>query len=252
MTNLKQALQNKWRQLRAEYSPSLLVLSAVLLAVVLAGFVLFVLVVVATSLESEHFSRPICFKGSCVEDYLEQQGPAFTILTGTLDLAVSIATIGGIVVALLSYFNTSSSAALANHIEHLKVFSDYLEVEIAKRSRLKSSVIDTLLLYGVIFSQSRSGKTTVSKEFQQIIEGLNKIIIESNTQCVSGTSGGFSYRKHQEKVRKHLEPIGITVYLAPRNDYFEMEQELFSLLHRLSQSFCAPGSVPEISAVHYQ
>lgn len=195
-----------------------------------------------TSFDKNFFSQDLCFSNTCVRDYISHIDQSLAIIKSTLDVGVAIATIGGIFVALLSYFNSAGNAALTNHIEHLKIFVEYIESEITKRDRLSSEHIDTLLLYNTIFSQSRSGKTSVSPEYVQFIMDLNLIIEESNQRCVVGTPGGFSYKDHQRKIRDHLAPAGITVYTAPRNDYFEMESQLFSLLHRIGQSFCPPST----------
>lgn len=231
--------------------PAMMALVLVISIIFLVGFGLSLFVLVQTSSQEQLFTQKLCFTKVCVDYYFTKVDTAFLIAKSTLEICVSVATVGGIFVALLSYFNTSGNAALTNHIEHLKVFSEYLESEVKKRDRLSSNLIDTLLLYGVIFNQSRSGKTSVSVEYLEFIVDLNKIISESNRRCASNTARGFSYVAHQKAVRDHLAKAGITVYLAPRNDYFEMESQLFSLLHRVSQSFCAPGILPHIEKIDY-
>lgn len=228
-----------------------MVLGFIILLVLFFGFGMFAAVIVATSNEKGYFQSPFCWKSECVKDYLAATEQAFSIAKATLDLGVAIATIGGIFVALLSYFTTSTNAALTNHIEHLKVFGDYLDAEIAKRDRLSSQQIDTLFLYGKIFSKSRLGKTTVSHEYTQFVEKLNDLIEESNGRSVVGTPGGFSYNDHQRRIRDHMAGAGVVVYMAPRNDYFEMEGQLFSLMNRISQSFCSAGSVPGLVSRKY-
>lgn len=231
--------------------PAMIALVSVIAIVFLAGFFLSLTVLAQTSFREQLFSKELCFSKVCVDYYFKTVDTAFLIAKSTLEVCVSVATVGGIFVALVSYFNTSGNAALTNHIEHLKVFSEYLESEIKKRDRLSSNLIDTLLLYGMIFNQSHSGKTSVSVEYRDFIVDLNKIISESNGRCASTTARGFSYVAHQKEVRDHLAKAGVTVYLAPRNDYFEMESQLFSLLHRVSQSFCAPGILPHIERSEY-
>jgi hypothetical protein len=230
---------------------SVMALGLIITLVLFVGFGIFAAVIIATSNEKEYFQSSFCWKNGCVKDYLVATEQAFSIAKATLDFGVAIATIGGIFVALLSYFTTSTNAALTNHIEHLKVFGDYLDAEITKRDRLSRQQIDTLFLYGKIFSKSRMGKTTVSRDYTQFVEKLNILIEESNSRSVVGTPGGFSYNDHQQRIRDHMASAGVVVYMAPRNDYFEMEGQLFSLLHRISQSFCNAGSVPELVSRKY-
>lgn len=232
--------------------PSIAFLAGLIVVVLAVGFTISVVVAGTTIWRDELYLRSICLSNDCAKDYLGKIDQSFVIFKSAIDLGVSIATIGGIFVALLSYLSTSSNAALANHIEHLKVFCEYLDAEIKKRDRLSSQHVDALLLYGKIFSQSRSGKTTVSEDYLEFIKNLNLIIEESNQRSVVGTPGGFSYRDHQRRIKEHLAGAGIVVYLAPRNDYFEMEEQLFSLLHRIGQSFCPPGVLPDLVAQNYR
>lgn len=242
---------NKLKAFFAEQPTSFLVLGILLLLIALIGLGLSAAVLVSSSMQDNLFSLKFCLHKQCVKYYLEAVDQALLIAKATFDLCVAIATVGGIFVALLSYFNSAGTAALTNHIEHLKVFCEYLDSEIKKRDRVSGDLIDYLLLYGFIFNQSRDGKTSVSDEYKKLISGLNEIIENSNAICKRGASMGFDYRKHQEKVRDHLAPVGITLFIAPRNDYFETEGQLFSLLHRIGQSFCTPGTVPEIVSRDY-
>lgn len=243
---------NSLKNLISDTPRSFIWLGILIAFILLLGNAIAITTLYKTSIQEEYFSRPLCFQNQCIKEYIECTDQFFTISKATFELGVAIATIGGIFVALLSYFNTASNAALTNHIEHLKVFSEYLDSEIKKRSRLSSDLFDTLLLYATIFHQSRSGKTTVSDDYKNLILDLNKIIEESNERSIKGTPGGFSYRDHQRKIRDLLYKVGITVYIAPRNDYLEMEEQLFSLIHRISQSFCTPNTIREIAKRNYQ
>jgi hypothetical protein len=242
---------NSLKNLIKDSPTSLLWLGTFIAFILTTGLGAAILSAIGTSCKLELFSRDLCITNKCVEAYLSETSQAFIIAKATLDVGVATATIGGIFVALASYFNTANNTALTNHIEHLKVFTEYIESEIKKRERLNPNLIDTLLLYGTIFNQSRNGKTTVSNAYKNFIIELNNIIIESNKKSISGTPGGFSYKEHQRSIRDHIISAGITVYTAPRNDYFEMEDQLFSLLHRISQSFCPPGVLPALVKREY-
>lgn len=242
---------NKIRQIFLERPLSLIILGLLLAFIFIVGLGLSVVSFFASSLDSHLFSKSFCFTQSCLSAYFSDLEQSFMIAKATFDLCVAIATIGGIFVALLSYLNTSGSAALANHIEHLKVFCEYVDGEVKKKDRLSAQLIDSLLLYGFIFNQSRNGRTSVSNDFKDLILGLNVIIMESNAICSAGASGGFDYNNHQKRVRDHLAPAGVTIYMAPRKDYFEMEQQMLSLLQRIGQSFCAPGALPQLAPRNY-
>ncbi|MGE8451043.1 MAG: retron Ec48 family effector membrane protein [Pseudomonadales bacterium] len=241
MNSFKNVLHNQPR--------SLLVLGGTLALILIVGIGFAVVIVILTIFDKELYLQDICFNSECVGRFFGYIGSATSTAKAAIDFGVAIATMGGIFVALLSYFNSSSNAALTNHIEHLKVFTEYIEAELDKRDRLSRSHFDILFLYGKIFSLSRVGKTTVSNDYNAFLNRVNEIIDESNERCSIGTPGGFSYKEHQRRVRDHMTGVGITIYTAPRNDYFEMEKQLFSLLDRISHSFCSGG---ELTKIHNQ
>lgn len=222
-----------------------------LLAIFLSGMILAALIFFLTIICAQMYTRPWCWSNDCIKSFFGETDQSFLIAKSTIDLCVAAATVGGIFVALLSYITSSKNGALTNHIEHLKVFCDYLASEINKRDRLTPELIDSLVLYEFIFDQSRSGRTTVSKSFIEFVKTTNTIIEESNSKCQKGVVGGFSYNEHQKKMKQHFAEAGVTLYMAPRNDYFETEGQLFSLLDRISQSFCAPNTVPKLTLRSY-
>lgn len=53
------------------------------------------------------------------------------------------------------------------------------------------------------------------------------------------------------KIRDHLIDSGVTMFLSPRNDFFEVEEQIFSLIDRVNQSFCYSGDVPLLKKKKY-
>lgn len=231
--------------------PEIAFFSKLIFAIITVGFIVSIILFFIISIENEFFSRDLCFESECLESFSKIMAIPYSIAEGSVSVAVALTTIGGIYIALASYLSSISNAAFTNHIEHLKIFIDYLNSEIAKRDRLSPILFDSLLLYSTIFNQSRLGKTTVSAKFRNTIKKLNEKIEEANLRFEVGCTGGFDYKKHQRDVRDLLAEVGITLYLAPRNDYFDFEGQLFSLLNRLGQSFCPVGELPEISVRKY-
>lgn len=227
-------------------SKSLVALSVSLGAVAIVGFSLSILIFTYTFLDGDWLSRPVCFKTTCAKCFIEAFEQSFSVAKATIDLMVGLATAGGIIVALLSYLNTSSNAALTNHIAHFSIFQNYISIEVSKRKRVSPSSIDTLVLYNLIFSTSRSGKTDISSAYIDFSNKLNALICESNNQAMRAVSGSFRYKQHQVKIVEHLKKAGIELYLSPRNDFFEMEDQVFSLIDRINQSFCYSDSVPPL------
>lgn len=227
---------------------SLVILITLLSLVLVSGFCLAAVTFFTTASNHDFFSRKFCFSNRCVTSFLSVSDQTFVLFSGTMELVVAMATTGGIVVALLSYLNTSHNTALTNHIEHLKIFQEYLVSELGRRTRVSPKSIDTLRLYGMIFTMSRHGRTDVSGEYVGYISALNSLIEQSNLEACST---GFRYKTHQVRMRDHWALAGITVHLAPRNEFFETEGELIQFMESLNQSFCQPHSVPNICQRKY-
>lgn len=215
------------------------------------GFGLSFISTVSTGLKNGFFSLPLCFHKECMKSVITEFEYSFTIAKATLDFLVAVATIGGIIVALLSYLNSSSTAALTNHIAHFSIFQNYVINEVTKRDRISPTSVDTLVWYNLIFSTSRRGKTDVSEIYINFVNELNDLINKSNVQAKRATEGSFRYKPHQERIKPHLEKAGIDVFFSPRNDFFEMEGQLFSLIDRVNQSFCYSDSVPVLEERKY-
>ncbi|RYE52774.1 MAG: hypothetical protein EOP48_15785, partial [Sphingobacteriales bacterium] len=161
-----------WR----EY-PYLNVLVSGLFAVTAIGLVLSIFIFVWTGFSDRQFSASLCFSNGCVKSFFESFDQSFIILGKTFEALVSIATIGGIVVALMSYLSSSSATALANHIAHFTIFQTYIAAEIARRNRISPVSIDNFVWYNLIFSNSRTGKTYVSDEYCVAVAVLNEAVL---------------------------------------------------------------------------
>ncbi len=230
---------------------ALVFLSWSLLIIATIGFSFSLLTAIGNAYDFDIINRPICFSKGCAADFIEQFMPSFVIAKGTLDFLVGIATTGGIIVALLSYITASGTAALTNHISHFSIFQNYISNEVAKRTRINPSSVDTLVWYNQIFSYSRSGRTDIAGDYIKFVEDLNSLIATSNTQAERARDGAFRYKKHQERMREHLKKVGIEIFFSPRNDFFEMEGQVLSLIERVNQSFCYSALVPRLLIRNY-
>lgn len=232
-------------------SKELKILVISLSAIALVGFVLSAVVAVMTMCDQGLFNSSLCLNNECVGFFLKSINSAIDIANATLKLLVSVATVGGIIVALLSYLNNSNTSALSNHIAHFSIFHSYINGEIEKLSMISPSSVDVLSLYNCIFDKSRTGKTDISKNYIEFVEKLNKEISTSNDKSSNPKVGSFRYKEHQCRIILILKDTGITMNYLPRNDFFEAEGQVFSLIERVNQSFCYTDSVPLLKKRHY-
>ncbi|MGY2261511.1 retron Ec48 family effector membrane protein [Pseudomonas sp. SDO55104_S430] len=226
--------------------PTLGALIFTLGTVAFCGFSVSLVIFIKTGFSEAVFSKEFCFTNACVKDTLKVYSQPLLILKETLNLLVALATVGGIIVALLSYLNSVGATALSNHISHFSIFQSYLSNEISKRDRLSASSIDTFLWYNAIFFKSRSGLTTVSPDYVLLVNLINDEIKKSNSQSEKVVDGSFRYRPHQERIIQCLKNIGIVLTHQPRNEFYEIEDQIFSLIITVNKSFCYSDIVPTI------
>ncbi|WP_324726627.1 retron Ec48 family effector membrane protein [Pseudomonas chlororaphis] len=226
--------------------PALGVLVLTLGAVAACGFLLSLVIFLKTGFAESAFDKNLCFTNSCVKYGLSLYAQVLLILKETLNLLVTIATIGGIIVALLSYLNSVGATALSNHISHFSIFQSYIGNEISKRDRISASSVDIFLWYNAIFFKSRSGLTAISPDYVSLINSINNEIKKSNLQSEKGVDGSFRYRPHQERIIQSLKNIGIVLTHQPRNEFYEIEDQVFNLIATVNKSFCYSDQVPQI------
>lgn len=220
------------------------VLIWILAFVAIAGYLLSALSIISTSIHLDLFSKPICVQESCIQAWTKANEYSLAIAKTTSDLLVALATAGGIVVALMSYVSNVSNSALA--INHYAIFQNYVVHEIEKRNRIELDSIDTFLWYNSIFSESRSGAMDVSDDYKKFIKNLNEKITTSNSQAKSAKEGTFRYTAHQSQIKDQMKIIGIAISSQPRNDFYEVEDQVFSLVTAVNQSFCFSAKIPAL------
>lgn len=242
-------MSNKFKEIWGRY-PFLNFLIAGLLLIAALGVLFSVSTLLVTGIDGE-FARPLCFNNGCIKKFLEIFDQSFLILSATLSLLVGITTIGGIIVALMSYLNSANATALANHISHFTIFQNYVAAEISKRNRISPASVDTFVWYNLIFSNSRTGRTSISDEYCNVISALNNEIFFSNEQARSASQGSFRYMPHQKRIIDSLSGLGIVLSHQPRNEFYEIEDQIFALISSLNKSFCYSNKVPDLLKRNY-
>ncbi len=217
-----------------------------LLIIAVIGFALSALIGFVSAKDVGLFEMPLCFTDDCVGYFIKETKSASSIASLTLGVLVSVATTGGIIVALLSYLNSSHTSALSNHIAHFSIFHGYLNSEINNLSMVSPASVDVLSFYNFIFNKSRRGKTDVAIEYINFVDSLNSEIVTSNGKAKHETNGSFRYNDHQRRMIEILKNAGITMTYLPRNDFYEAEGQVFSLIEKINQSFCYTDSVPTL------
>ncbi|MFT0140649.1 retron Ec48 family effector membrane protein [Alcanivoracaceae bacterium MT1] len=222
------------------------VLFLTLIAMTTLGLAISLWSIIDTIFEADLQKRSLCISSKCIEYFSGKISGSLFIIGLTAKSLTVTATCGGIIVAILGYLNNAQSSALGNHIAHLSIFGDYVKLEIEKLDRLNKSDFDILFLYNFIFVDSKKGLTAASKEYRIFIIELNNQIDQSNKQAKKAATGSFRYKPHQERIIKNLRKIGVSMDFMPRNDFFEAEGQIFTLINTINKSFCSNQDIPII------
>ncbi|MGX9313645.1 retron Ec48 family effector membrane protein [Pantoea ananatis] len=232
-------------------SPTLKKLIWILYAISTLGLVISIIAFFCTGIQEHYFNLDFCFSNKCLKFAFTAFSETLTILQGTSLLLGLIASIGGIIVALLSYANSVSVSALGNHIAHFKIFQEYIFIEVNRRDRVSISSFDIFKIYNSIFDKSRTGRTSISQKYIDSINGLNDIISESNNKCSKNNGTSYSYTQHQIGMISKLQNIGIHQTRLPRNDFYEVEGQILEIIGSINAEFCYTSNIPSLYKRNY-
>jgi len=227
---------------------SALVIVLVILALVGYGWALSLMSLVS----SENNLNAICTTSACFDNWLGLMEKPFTVAKATSDFLVAVATVGGVLVALLTYKATLRNNSLTNHVDHLGAFQSYVLTEVQRRPRLSMPAVDILKWYNKIFPSSRSGNMSVSEGYLELVRQLADFIGRANKMVQTGAPGTFRFKPHQMNMIDHLAEFGISATALPRIDFYEVEDQVLSLISCVNQSFCYGEAVDVLPAREYR
>ena len=164
--------------------------------------------------------------------------PSIEIMEVTFKFMVSVATIGGIFIAVKSYYSNQYSSSISNHIANTKTFADFVKNEASKCPLVSNDSISPFLWYNEIFPNSKSGNLEVSGDYLASIRAINKVINNSNTVYMSSDKPDFSYQKHQTQMIAALNRVGFQVARLSRNNFYACESEVLGLIQLTNIEFC--------------
>jgi hypothetical protein len=226
----------------------------VLFGTFIVGLVFLSISIIATTFSivfSPNMNFSFCLKNECIETAIVLFSASIKILKGLLIVVTSVATIGGIFLALKSYINTYNSSILHNHISHLSLFKDFILGELEKRDKLHISSFDIFKWYNLIYNESKSGSMNISAKYISAINSINAAIDSSNQKASKATNGSYLYKKHQNTLINVMLPLGIEMSSLPRNNFYEVETQLIALISVINIEFCSNTDIPELQKRYY-
>jgi hypothetical protein len=226
----------------------------VLFGTFLVSLAFLLISIIATSISlisSPNMSFSFCLKNECIETAIVLFSASIKILKGLLIVLTSIATIGGIFLALKSYINTYNNSILHNHISHLSLFKDFILGELNKRDKLHISSFDIFKWYNLIYNESKSGSMGISAKYIDAINSINVVIDSSNQKVSKATNGSYLYKKHQNELINVMLPLGVEMSSLPRNNFYEVETQLIELISVINIEFCSDTDIPKLQKRYY-
>lgn len=185
------------------------------------------------------FSLDFCLEKSCVERFVGFFDDIPSSINSLVQFLSYVFTIAGVFYALKTYISNLDAIKTNIHLSHLNSFKDYLALEISTFDGVVSiKNFNIYKWYNVAYPNSCAGSLEVSDNYGDVINELNLLIEESNRISSEARRGEkFDYTKHQGDVIKALKKIGINLPRKPRNDFYEMEGNVFDFIQKVNLEF---------------
>jgi hypothetical protein len=184
------------------------------------------------------YSQDFCWSFKCFDNVLGALTSVVSLIELLLKILVASVSIFGIYHALNNYLSSIDASRSNIHLSHLNTFKHYLTSEIEAYDRLKIKSFNTFKWYNVAFPESRMGNLDIGGDYIKWIDDINAQIKISNDIVNGATPKGFDYNEHQSRLILVLTKVGIKLPRLPRNDFFELEGEIFYLINKVNQEFC--------------
>ncbi len=213
------------------------------------------LLVIATALFAGFadgaFFLSMCFQRECFKQVAYLYKAPVAVASATLVALSAVATVGGIFVALQSYVANVRATAFSNHISQLNAFLNYVSSEIAKRPRVAAQSIDTFYWYRKIFADAGQGDLDISANYVELLQDLAKTIQTSNDLASHPSRERFRFVEHQQRMISALSDFGISMVRQPRLEFFEIEEQLLSMIVAVNFAFCPRSNLPALPSRLY-
>jgi hypothetical protein len=185
------------------------------------------------------YSQDFCWSSfKCYDNVLVALTSIASLIDFLLKILVASVSLFGIYHALNNYLSSIDASRSNIHLSHLNTFKHYLASEIDAYDRLEIKSFNTFKWYNLAFPKSRMGKLDIGGDYIKWIDDINAQIQISNDIVNGATPRGFDYNEHQSRLILGLNKVGIKIPRLPRNDFYELESEIFYLINKVNQEFC--------------
>jgi len=188
--------------------------------------------------DSALYNLEFCLSSGCISGFFYEFKNIIPIFEFLLKTLLSVVTIFGVLAALKNYLNTTHSARVNIHLTHLNTFKEYLQSEVNKEPRIDTKTVDILKWYNLAFPESRKGSLDIGSIYLKTVGDINKEIEISNKTSSGKLTKVFKYNEHQTRIIDKLSVLGIYVNRMPKKEFFEVEEEIFTLINKINKEIC--------------
>lgn len=184
------------------------------------------------------YNKSFCLDAECVDNFLA----AYAVIPSTINAVVQffsyIFAIAGVYFALKTYISNLDALKTNIHLSHQNTFRSYMEMEVSKFDRISGRSLNVFKWYNLAFPDSPAGNINVSQEYISVINEINSNIDDSNNESSLSADGVcFEYRKHQGKMIKTFNKLGIKTSRMPRNNFYEIEGAVLDFIQQVNLEF---------------
>lgn len=128
--------------------------------------------------------------------------------------------------------NTQDVNRYSTYLQHHKNFFETIDIYLEYSSFLKSSSIDRLLFYRVIYPNSFEGDLNVSDSYKNIIK-----LIDGNIKLLNDDlPRKIGYSDHIKRLIANAESLGITIQECERKDFIKLEYDFYLFINNINKS----------------
>lgn len=189
-----------------------------------------------TMIEKKMYGLDFCLQSECIKYMASQMEGTISLAQGLGWLITLLTGIGGAYLALKTYISGVNNSNITNHISHINMFRDFVNLEVTKRKRISPSSVDIYTWYSLIFPNSKGGDLAFCYSYIEIVNKVKAIIDEANVN-ISTASGDYVYKLHQQRMIESLKILGVVVSRGPKNSYIEIEGEVLEVIDSVNSTF---------------
>ena len=189
-----------------------------------------------TMMNQKMYALPICLESNCISFMAKKMEGTINLAQALGWLVTLLTGLGGAYIALKTYVTGIKNSNITNHISHINMFRDFVNLEVSKRKRVSPSSVDIYIWYNKIFPNSKKGDLVFCSSYLESIKDVKKVIDDANNNIIS-LNGDYKYKEHQQKMIACLKVFGVDINRGPKNSFVEIEGEILEIIDSVNSTF---------------